>query len=162
MSYIQSNDATKLFQIISRVFLTPHTSGLNKFYYAQIYGFVGNDFTKSPSYLYNFTSTLYGIKFGDCGSFFSTSWMEGGWPSFSKTIFYLFIIIMFYNILLNICSSTFLYHLSFISFIYSLFPLFSVDLNTWFSTYNIKLLILTLFLHIIFSNILKYGHKSNS
>ena len=81
-SYIQGKELKTIFDLASRISVTPHLSSLNKFYFVQVWGHIDFNLIKNENFLLYFTEKLYGVKFGDGGSFISISWLTGGWLSF--------------------------------------------------------------------------------
>lgn len=151
-SYIQGKELKTIFDLASRILVTPHLSSLNKFYYVQVWGHIDINLIENENFLLYFTEKLYGVKFGDGGSFISISWLTGGWLSFFITCFLLIATLLLLNFLYINCYNIILKRFCFIIFLFSIFPLLSVDFRTWFSFYSIKWLIFLLSFHFIYTN----------
>ena len=154
-SYIQGKELKTFFDLASRILVTPHLSSLNKFYFVQVWGHIDTNLIKNENFLLYFTEKLYGVKFGDGGSFISISWLTGGWLSFFNTCFILVATLVLLNFLYINCHNMILKRFCFIIFLFSIFPLLSVDFRTWFSFYSIKWLILLLSFYFIFINFIR-------
>lgn len=154
-SYIQGKELKTIIDLASRILVTPHLSSLNKFYFVQVWGHIDFNLIKNENFLLYFTEKLYGIKFGDGGSFISISWLTGGWLSFFITCFKLVVTLLLLNFLYINCHNMILKRFCFIIFLFSIFPLLSVDFRTWFSFYSIKWLILLLSIYFIFINFIR-------
>ncbi len=157
----QGNEEFNVFSPILRVLLTPHTSALSKYYFYQNNGFIGAEYINDPDFLINITKSIYGIGFGDTGNFLSLSWLQGGISEFIWQLCYFNILIFTYSFLVGRVKYVILRDFCLIVFIYSLFPLLSVDIYTWAGHYLIKWCIL-LMISAEFYNLLIVNNKNNN